>query len=112
MEYQISTCRPLFQNVTKLEISCNDRWTLVPLTTSVLKRQCSSHILLTNCLENIHGKLFKLKGRIIGKVVLKMTLGKEFILNSALHVPHIHNIHKNLMSCSLLSKNGFKLIFY
>ena len=43
-----------------------------------------------------------------GKVVLKMTLGKELTLNDVLHVPEIR---KNLVSRSLLSKKGFKLVF-
>ena len=43
-----------------------------------------------------------------GTVVLKMTSGKELTLKNVLHVP---NIRKNLISGSLLSKNGFKLVF-
>jgi hypothetical protein len=43
-----------------------------------------------------------------GKVILKMTSGKELTLNDVLHVP---DIRKNLVSGSLLSKNGFKLVF-
>ena len=43
-----------------------------------------------------------------GKVVLKMTLGKELTLNDVLHVPEIR---KNLVFRSLLSKKGFKLVF-
>ena len=43
-----------------------------------------------------------------GKVVLKMTSGKEPTLNDVLHVPEIQ---KNLVSGSLLSKKGFKLVF-
>ena len=43
-----------------------------------------------------------------GKVVLKMTSGKELTLNDVLHVPEIR---KNLISGSLLSKKGFKLVF-
>ena len=43
-----------------------------------------------------------------GKVVLKMTSGKELTLNDVLHVP---KIRKNLVSGSLLSKKGFKLVF-
>ena len=43
-----------------------------------------------------------------GKAILKMTSGKEFTLNNVLHVP---NIWKNLVSSSLLSKNGFRLVF-
>ena len=37
-----------------------------------------------------------------------MTSGKELVLNNVLHVP---DIRKNLVSGSLLSKNGFKLVF-
>jgi hypothetical protein len=48
----------------------------------------------------------KVEGK--GKVILKMTSGKELTLNDVLHVP---NIRKNLVSGSLLSKNGFKLVF-
>ena len=43
-----------------------------------------------------------------GKVVLKMTTSKFPTLKGVLHVP---NIQKNLVSSSLLSKNGFKLVF-
>ena len=43
-----------------------------------------------------------------GKVVLKMISGKELTLNDVLHVPEIR---KNLVSRSLLSKKGFKLVF-
>ena len=43
-----------------------------------------------------------------GTVVLKMTSGKELTLKNVLHVP---DIRKNLISGSLLSKNGFKLVF-
>ena len=43
-----------------------------------------------------------------GKVVLKMTSGKELTLNDVLHVPEIR---KNLVFGSLLSKKGFKLVF-
>ena len=43
-----------------------------------------------------------------GKVVLKMTSGKELTLNDVLHVPFIR---KNLVFGSLLSKKGFKLVF-
>ena len=43
-----------------------------------------------------------------GKVVLKMTSGKELTLNDVLHVLEIR---KNLVSGSLLSKKGFKSLF-
>lgn len=42
-----------------------------------------------------------------GKVILKMISGKELTLNDVLYVP---DILKNLISCTLLSKNGFKLV--
>ncbi|RVW39323.1 Retrovirus-related Pol polyprotein from transposon TNT 1-94 [Vitis vinifera] len=44
----------------------------------------------------------------IGKVVLKMTSGKELVLIDVLHVP---DIRKNLVSGSMLSKNGFNIDF-
>ena len=37
-----------------------------------------------------------------------MTFGKELVLTDVLHVP---DIGKNLVSGSMLSKNGFKLVF-
>ena len=43
-----------------------------------------------------------------GKVILKMSSKKELILNDVLHVV---DICKNLVLGSLLSKNGFKLVF-
>ncbi|XP_031405663.1 uncharacterized protein LOC116214393 [Punica granatum] len=43
-----------------------------------------------------------------GKVVLKMTLGKELTLNNVLYVLEIR---KNLVSGSLLNKHGFKMVF-
>ncbi|KAF8113490.1 hypothetical protein N665_0049s0006 [Sinapis alba] len=43
-----------------------------------------------------------------GKVILKLTSGKEITLTNVLHVPEIR---KNLISCSLLSNKGFKTIF-
>ncbi|KAL5551068.1 hypothetical protein UlMin_001244 [Ulmus minor] len=43
-----------------------------------------------------------------GKVVLKMTFGKELTLNNVLYVPEIR---KNLVSDSLLSKHGFRIVF-
>ena len=48
----------------------------------------------------------KVKGQ--EKIALKMTSGKELTLNNVLYVP---DIRKNLVSGSLLSKNGFRLIF-
>ena len=43
-----------------------------------------------------------------GKVILKMTSGKELTLNNVLYVP---KIRKNLVSGSLLSKHGFRMVF-
>ena len=43
-----------------------------------------------------------------GKVVLKLTSGKELTLNEVLYVP---DIRKNLVSGSLLSKHGFRMVF-
>ena len=48
----------------------------------------------------------KVEGK--GKVILKMTYGKELTLNNVLHVPEIR---KKLVSGSLLSKKGFRLVF-
>ena len=43
-----------------------------------------------------------------GKIILKMTSGKELTLNNVLYVP---KIRKNLVSGSLLSKHGFQMVF-
>ena len=43
-----------------------------------------------------------------GKVVLKMTYGKELTLTNVLYV---HEIRKNLMFGSLLNSHGFQLVF-
>ena len=43
-----------------------------------------------------------------GKIILKMPSRKEFTLNNVLYVP---DIRQNLVSGSLLSKNGFRLVF-
>ena len=44
----------------------------------------------------------------VGKVALKMTFGKTVTL---INVLHVLDVRKNLVSGSLLSKNGFKLVF-
>ena len=44
----------------------------------------------------------------VGKIALKMTSEKIMTLMNVLHVP---DVRKNLVSGSLLSKNGFKLVF-
>ena len=48
----------------------------------------------------------KVEGK--GKVILKWTSGKELTLNDVLHVP---DIRKNLISGSILSKKGFRIVF-
>ena len=53
-----------------------------------------------------YSSTFKVEGK--GKVILKMTSGKELTLNDVLHVPEIR---KNLVSGLLLSKKGFRLVF-
>lgn len=44
----------------------------------------------------------------VGKIVLKMTLGREMTLNDVLYVLEIR---KNLVSGWLLNKHGFRLVF-
>nr|GEV67899.1 Pol polyprotein [Tanacetum cinerariifolium] len=48
----------------------------------------------------------KIEGK--GKVILKLTSGKDLVLSNVLHVP---NITKNLISGPILSNKRFKLIF-
>ena len=48
----------------------------------------------------------KIEGK--GKVILKWTFGEALTLNNVLHVPEIR---KNLISDSILSKKGFKMVF-
>ena len=44
----------------------------------------------------------------VRKIALKMTSGKIVTL---INVLHVSDVRKNLVSGSLLSKNGFKLVF-
>ena len=53
-----------------------------------------------------YGTLSKVEGK--GIVKMKFTSGKIVTLVDVLHVP---DIRKNLVSCPLLSKKGFKLMF-
>jgi len=48
----------------------------------------------------------KVEGK--GKVILKWTSGKELTLNDVLHIP---DIRKNLISGSILSKKGYRMVF-
>ena len=54
------------------------------------------------------GNLSTSKVEGVEKIVLKMTSGKTVTLINVLLMP---DVHKNLVSRSLLSKNGFKLVF-
>jgi transposase InsO family protein len=82
--------------------------------TGATRHICSERKMFSSYNEVTNGeKLFmgnsstsKVEGE--GKVILKMTSGKELTLNNVLHVP---DIRKNLVSGSLLSKNGFRLAF-
>nr|GEY34233.1 RNA-directed DNA polymerase, eukaryota, nucleotide-binding alpha-beta plait domain protein [Tanacetum cinerariifolium] len=53
-----------------------------------------------------NGTVSKIEGK--GKVILKLTSGKDLVLSNVLHVP---NITKHLISRPILSNKGFKLMF-
>ena len=72
------------------------------------KKMFSSYQTIDNGEQLFMGNSSSSKVEGQGKVVLKMTSGKELTLNDVLHVPEIR---KNLVSGSLLSKKGFKLVF-
>ena len=72
------------------------------------KKMFSSYQTINNGEKLFMGKSFSSKVEGQGNVVLKMTSGKELTLNDVLHVPEVR---KNLVSGSLLSKKGFKLVF-
>ena len=72
------------------------------------KKMFSSYQTLDNGEQLFMGNSSSSKVESQGKVVLKMTSGKELTLNDVLHVPEIR---KNLVSGSSLSKKGFKLVF-
>ena len=72
------------------------------------KKMFSSYQTIDNGEQLFMGNSSSSKVEGQGKVVLKMTSGKELTLNDVLHVPEIQ---KNLKSGSLLSKKGFKLVF-
>ena len=72
------------------------------------KKMFSSYQTIDNGEQLFMGNSSSSKVEDQGKVVLKMTSGKELTLNDVLHVPEIR---KNLVSGSLLSKKGFKLAF-
>nr|GEX46500.1 Pol polyprotein [Tanacetum cinerariifolium] len=52
-----------------------------------------------------NGTSSKIEGK--GKVLLKLTSGKDLVLSNVLHMP---NITKNLISGPILSNKGFKLV--
>ena len=72
------------------------------------KKMFSSYQTIDNGEQLFMGNSSSSKVEGQGKVVLKMTSGKEFTPNDVLHVPEIR---KNLVSGSLLSKKGFKFVF-
>ncbi|CAN1824884.1 Retrovirus-related Pol polyprotein from transposon TNT 1-94, partial [Linum perenne] len=84
------------------------------IDTGATRHVCSDKKMF-NTIEEVEdgGKLFmgnsstaKVKGS--GKIVMKMTSGKELTLNGVLYVPEIR---KNLVSGSLLNKHGFRMVF-
>ena len=72
------------------------------------KKMFSSYHNIDNGEQLFMGNFSSSKVEGQGKVVLKMTSVKELTINDVLHVP---KIRKNLVSGSLLSKKGFKLVF-
>ena len=72
------------------------------------KKMFSSYHSIDNGEQLFMGNFSSSKVEGQGKLVLKMTSSKELTLNDGLHVPEIR---KNLVSESLLSKKGFKLVF-
>ena len=72
------------------------------------KKMFSSYQTIDNGEQLFMGNSSSSKVEGQGKVVLKMTSGNELTLNDVLHVP---KIRKNIVSRSLLSKKGFKLVF-
>ena len=72
------------------------------------KKMFSSYEAINDGEQLFMGNSFTSKVEGKGKVILKMNPRKELTLNDVLHVP---NIRKNLVSGSLLSKKGFRLVF-
>ncbi|XP_022863737.1 uncharacterized protein LOC111383806 [Olea europaea var. sylvestris] len=68
----------------------------------------TTFIPVTNCEKLFMGNSATSEVLGKGKVILKMTSGKELTLTNVLYVPEIR---KNLVSGSLLSKNGFRMVF-
>ena len=71
------------------------------------KKMFSSYQNIANGEQHFMGNSSSSKVEGQGKVVLKMTSSKELTLNDVF----VPEIRKNLMSGSLLSKKGFKLVF-
>ncbi|KZV54798.1 hypothetical protein F511_04420 [Dorcoceras hygrometricum] len=84
------------------------------IDTGATRHVCSDKEMFATLQESEYGeKLYmgnsatsEIKGQ--GKVVLKMTSGKELTLNNVLYVS---DIRKNLVSGSLLNKHGFRIVF-
>ena len=83
------------------------------IDTGATKHVCTNRDLFSS-FTAVEGKKFymgnsascEVKGQ--GKVLLKMTSGKVLTLTNVLYVPEVR---KNLVSGSLLSKNGFRIVF-
>ncbi|PKI43676.1 hypothetical protein CRG98_035936 [Punica granatum] len=83
------------------------------LDTGAIRHVCSNRELFTT-LKLVTGEMIYMgnsahsavEGQ--GKVVLKMTSGKELTLNNVLYVPEFR---KNLVFGSLLNKHGFMMVF-
>ncbi|XP_074578534.1 uncharacterized protein LOC141835014 [Curcuma longa] len=97
--------------ITELNLVCSNprQWWM---DTGATRHVCCNKELLHNFEEVKGEKLYMgnsatsdVMGQ--GKVVLKMTSGKELTLNNVLYVPEVR---KNLVSGSLLSKHGFRIV--
>ena len=88
----------------------NEWWVDTRATRHIcLGKKCFLHIILWVMEKKKfmgNSSTFKIEG--IGKVVLKVTMGRFLILKDVLYMPEIQ---KNLVSGLMLSKNGFKLVF-
>ncbi|XP_074579060.1 uncharacterized protein LOC141835562 [Curcuma longa] len=97
--------------ITELNLVCSNsrQWWM---DTGATRHVCCNKELLHN-FEEIKGEKLYMGNSATsdvmgqGKVVLKMTSGKELTLNNVLYVPEVR---KNLVSGSLLSKHGFRIV--
>ena len=83
------------------------------IDTGATRHVCSSKEMFTS-FEPLNGEKVFMENSVSsavegqGKVLLKMTLGKQLTLNNVLYVP---KIRKNLVSGLLLNKHGFRMVF-